>query len=133
MTDLPEALPILRHNTGATCGPAFGNVNHGDDDQARRPCLRTSLLTGVNGKRPSIRQLCWGNSVEAGEVAAAAAAAAGDEVSEWRGFDLIVVRGNIFLQPTTIRHTGQYCVCTGLKCDVFVLVPCVARDARSPS
>lgn len=86
MTDLPEALPILRHNTEATFGGlAGGGVKH-DVSKSVEAC-----------RRPTIRQLRWGDEVEAGEVAASAAAAAAvegaGESSEWQGFDLVVVRG----------------------------------------
>eukprot|EP00903_Cladosiphon_okamuranus_P008839 g8465.t1 len=79
MTDLPEALPILRHNTEATFATlAERNANH--EVSTRMEACR----------RPTIRQLCWGDGVEAGEVAAAAAALVEGEGSEWQGFDLIV-------------------------------------------
>lgn len=86
MTDLPEALPILRHNTEATFATLAGGSASHDASKRVEAC-----------RRPTIRQLCWGNAVEAGEVAAAAAAAAvpvegGGEGSEWQGFDLVVVR-----------------------------------------
>lgn len=86
MTDLPEALPILRHNTDATFGALSGDTDSShrhDDELGRRKSCR----------RPLIRQLCWGNAAEAGEVAAAAAAVAVQgRGPEWQGFDLVVVR-----------------------------------------
>lgn len=110
MTDLPEALPILEHNTQATFGPSpRDNDSHGrDGDKAEEPCrcLVPSLLAGGEAKRPAIQRLCWGHSADAEQVAAAAAvataaaaaaaattmAAVGDEGPEWQGFDMIVVR-----------------------------------------
>eukprot|EP00903_Cladosiphon_okamuranus_P008841 g8465.t3 len=89
MTDLPEALPILRHNTEATFATlAERNANH--EVSTRMEACR----------RPTIRQLCWGDGVEAGEVAAAAAALVEGEGSEWQGFDLIVGADVIYNEPT---------------------------------
>lgn len=97
MTDLPEALPILRHNTEATFGTLIA-----DDGSLTQGRLKAGHAAPGNWKarrRPTIRQLSWGDDVEAGEVAAVAAAAAAaaatyveEEESEWQGFDLIVVR-----------------------------------------
>lgn len=105
MTDLPEALPILRHNTEATFATlAGGSANH--DVSGRTGACR----------RPAIRQLCWGDAVEAGQVAVAAAAAAaaaveGDgEGSEWQGFDLIVVRRREGLRHCPKCHSLSICV-----------------------
>ena len=88
MTDLPEALPILEYNTEATFGPPRDDNRNG--------------LDGGETKRPAIRQLCWGDSADAGQVADVAAeaaaavatttAAVGGEGAEWQGFDMIVVR-----------------------------------------
>lgn len=83
MTDLPEALPILRHNTEATFGTLWGDngsSRSSDDEHAGR----------ISCRRPMIRQLCWGDAAEAGEVAASTATEGQD--SGWQGFDLIVVR-----------------------------------------
>ncbi|CAM9928079.1 unnamed protein product, partial [Scytosiphon promiscuus] len=91
MTDLPEALPILRHNTDATFGTLGGDNgsshSHDDEHAARKPCCK-----------PLIKQLCWGDAAEAGEVAAAAAATG--RGSEWQGFDLIVGADVIYNEPT---------------------------------
>lgn len=108
MTDLPEALPILEHNTEATFGPPRDDDNHGRaSDKTEESYPRgTPLLADGKATRPAIRQLCWGDSADAGQVAniaaeskaeAAAAAATttasvGGEGPEWQGFDMIVVR-----------------------------------------
>lgn len=104
MTDLPEALPILEHNTEATFGPPRDDDNHGGDgDEAEESCRPAlSLPTGGEAKRPEVRQLCWGDSVDAGQVADVAAEAAAaaattttavdGEGPRWQGFDMIVVR-----------------------------------------
>lgn len=95
MTDLPEALPILRHNTDATFGHSGDDVGGdcSDRDGTGEACHGRTPLAGRHAKRPTIRQLSWGDPVEAAEVASAAAAAVAKfEGSEWRGFDLIVVR-----------------------------------------
>ncbi len=88
MTDLPEALPILRHNTDATFATLDVGVGNNRDDghssESREAC-----------RRPTIQRLCWGDAVDAGQVAAAAATAASaveGGSTEWQGFDLIVVR-----------------------------------------
>lgn len=95
MTDLPEALPILRHNTNATFATLNDDHGDGDHNNDRNGLVgRESHGHAADRKscsRPTIRELCWGNAAEAGEVAAAAAAVDG-EGSEWEGFDLIVVR-----------------------------------------
>lgn len=97
MTDLPEALPILRHNTDMTFGPSTNNgaASHGEDGcDAQEPYREEQFFAGGSARRPTIRKLCWGHAAEAGEVASAVAeeAATRDADSEWRGFDLIVVR-----------------------------------------
>lgn len=91
MTDLPEALPILRHNTEAT----FGTLrdNDGSLSQDRHKADGAAVGKCEACRRPTIRQLSWGDEVEAEEVAAAAAAKCAEEgETEWQGFDLIVVR-----------------------------------------
>eukprot|EP00752_Nemacystus_decipiens_P016228 g14509.t2 len=89
MTDLPEALPILRHNTEATFATlAAGGAN--EDASNRTEAYR----------RPTILQLCWGDEADAGEVAAAAAAAVEEDDSKWQGFDLIVGADVIYNEPT---------------------------------
>ncbi|CAM9819059.1 unnamed protein product [Laminaria digitata] len=118
MTDLPEALPILEHNTQATFGPSpRDDGSHGrDGDKAEEPCrcLVPSLLAGEEANRPAIQWLCWGDSADAEQVAAAAAvataaaaaaaattmAAVGDEGPEWQGFDMIVGADVIYNEPT---------------------------------
>lgn len=106
MTDLPEALPILEHNTQETFGsPRVNGSHHGrdGDDKAEESCRGgMPLLAGGEAKRPAIRQLCWGDSADAEGVAAVAAAeaavaeaataTAGGKGPEWLGFDMIVVR-----------------------------------------
>lgn len=99
MTDLPEALPILRHNTEATFRTLIADDGSLSQGRTKAGHAAAGLLKAC--RRPTIRQLSWGDDVEAGEVAAVAAAAAAaaaaamcveEEKSEWRGFDLIVVR-----------------------------------------
>ena len=104
MTDLPEALPILEHNTEATFGPPKNGDNHGGEgDKAEESSRRVmSLPLGGEAKRPDIRRLCWGDSADAGQVADVAAEATAaaattttavkGEGPEWQGFDMIVVR-----------------------------------------
>ncbi|CAM9913652.1 unnamed protein product, partial [Hapterophycus canaliculatus] len=117
MTDLPEALPILRHNTEATFGALSGDngSSHShEEDAAQKSC-----------HRPLIRQLCWGNAAEAGEVAAAAAAKAAaveGQVSEWQGFDLIVRGG---------RHEGLLEMLSLNGFHVRSLDPACADDLRA--
>lgn len=105
MTDLPEALPILEHNTQATFGPPRDDDRHHvrDGDKAEKSCHGgMPLLPAGEVKRPAIRQLRWGDPADAEEVsavaaagaavAAAATAAAGGKGPEGQGFDIIVVR-----------------------------------------
>lgn len=104
MTDLPEALPILRHNTNATFGPA----NHDDASDsaggygATGRCLSKSEVPGGEAERPKIRQLCWGNAAEAERIAPDAEEG---EISDCHGFDLIVVRRRPFVLDFRQRKT----------------------------
>lgn len=129
MTDLPEALPILQHNNEATFGPPRDDDSHGrDSDKAEESCPRgTPLLAGGKATRPAIRQLCWGDSADAGQVADVAAeakaeaaaaettttASVGGEGPEWQGFDMIVVREG------RMRHM--------VNCVVLFVEPCVKK------
>ncbi|CAM9943246.1 unnamed protein product [Ectocarpus sp. 13 AM-2016] len=103
MTDLPEALPILRHNTDATFATLNDNEGHGDNNNDRNSLVgrenHDHAADRRSCSRPTIRELCWGNVAEAGEVAAAVAAVDG-EGSEWEGFDLIVGADVIYNEPT---------------------------------
>lgn len=105
MTDLPEALPILRHNTNATFGcPSNGDeaiceIADGSMATGYSPRGSRSLLTDAGAKMPTIQQLRWGSSEDAERVVTGAASAltaaaveAGRQPPEWRGFDLVVVR-----------------------------------------
>ena len=99
MTDLPEALPILRHNANATFGPTstsdVSSCMAAEGNFARHlPQGYSALLAAEDAKKPTIQHLRWGSSEDAGRVAAGEATAAGCEPPEWRGFDLIVVRRN---------------------------------------
>lgn len=114
MTDLPEALPILRYNTNATfrcpsksdkaiCESADGSMTTGYSPRGSR-----LLLTDKGAKMPTIQQLRWGSSEDAERVAAGAASAAtveaGRQPPEWRGFDLVVVsRGALSFLPNYVH------------------------------
>lgn len=101
MTDLEEALPILRHNTDATFGCAgtssrIGGTIDGDggDHVGGEPWERPRSKSSARAfQRPNIQQLSWGNFEEAAAVARAAARASRVDCSAKRnGFDIIVVR-----------------------------------------
>lgn len=116
MTDLPEALPILRHNTEATFAALAGGRGSANHDVSQR------RIEAEACRRPSIRQLCWGDAAEAGEVAAAAAAAVEREGSTWQGFDLVVVRG---------RRGGKFPKCHSTSCSALCGMHDTTRNVRT--
>ncbi|CBN78842.1 expressed unknown protein [Ectocarpus siliculosus] len=125
MTDLPEALPILRHNTDATFATLNDDEGDGDHNNDRNGLLgrknHDHAADRESCSRPTIQELCWGNAAEAGEVAAAAAAVDG-EGSEWEGFDLIVRGG---------RHEGFLEMLNLNGFHVRALDPTCADDLRA--
>lgn len=99
MTDLPEALPILEHNTNVTFEPMCNKKGRcKDDGVAAGVCSVMALPESRKARRPTIQQLRWGNETDIGELVTAMVAAAERRGSRWRGFDLIVVSGS---RPST--------------------------------
>lgn len=121
MTDLPEALPILKHNTNATFGcpsKSDGAIGESADESMTTgdsPRGSRSLLTEGNAKMPTIQQLRWGSSEDAERVAAGAVSAttveAGYKPPEWRGFDLVVVsRSALLFLPNSVHASWRFLV-----------------------